>query len=164
MADAAPAALALVGAAAARGGQWPLASESFQLLTGRYPGYRTGREARLAYAEALYRTGALAEAQARLQGSSTHRPGTGFALTLLGRTHEAGGDAVAASTSKRVGREYLPPGVALLGTPRALLVGYRDEARPLLPRGAAGDGRGAEAAYRLGEARDAGVQRRSSRT
>ena len=89
--DAAPAALSLVGAAAARGGEWPLASESFQLLTERYPGYKTGREARLDYAEALYRTGALAEAQARLQEfidaiSLAHGPRVAARLVLLGRT------------------------------------------------------------------------------
>src|SRR6266404_6569441 len=65
--EAAPAALSLVGLAAARAGEWPLTNETFQLLSRRYPGYKTGRDTRLDYAEALYRTGALAEARAKLQ-------------------------------------------------------------------------------------------------
>lgn len=157
--DAAPAALSLMGAAAARAGEWPLASESFRLLTGRYPGYKIGREERLAYAEALYRTGVLAEAQARLQefiDTSPTDPGLPRALVLLGRTHEARGDGAAAlDVYKRVGREY-PAflGVALLGNARVLLLaGNWDEARPLLERAVeAGDEAvAAEAAYHLGE-------------
>jgi TolA-binding protein len=156
---AAPAALSLMGAAAARGGEWPLASESFRLLTGRYPGYKTGREARLAYAESLYRTGALAEAQARLQefvDASPTDPELPRALILLGRTHEARDDGAAAlDVYKRVGREYPAfQGVALLGNARILLLaGNWDEARPLLERAVeAGDAAVAvEAAYRLAE-------------
>jgi TolA-binding protein len=159
MSDAAPAALSLMGAAAARAGEWPLARESFQLLTGRYPGYKTGREARLAYAEALYRTGALAEAQVRLQefiDASPKDPELPRALVLLGRTHEARGDGPAAiDVYKRVEREYPAfQGVALLGNARVLmLAGNWDEAHPLLDRAVeAGDEAvAAEAAYRLGE-------------
>lgn len=157
--DAAPAALSLVGVAAGRGGEWPLASESLGLLTRRYPGYKTGREARLDYAEALYRTDALAEASARLQefiDASPEDPELPRALVLLARTHEAGGDGAAAlDLYKRVGREYPAfQGVALLGTARVLLLaGNWDEARPLLDRAVeAGDEAvAAEAAYRLGE-------------
>ena len=157
--DAAPAALSLVGSAAARGGEWPLASESFQQLTGRYPGYKTGREARLDYAEALYRTDALAEAQARLQefiDATPTDPELPRALILLGRTHEARGDGAAAlEVYKRAGREYPAfQGVALLGQARVLLLaGNWEEARPLLERAVeAGDGVvAAESAYRLGE-------------
>ncbi|HEV2055919.1 MAG TPA: tetratricopeptide repeat protein [Methylomirabilota bacterium] len=157
--DAAPAALSLVGTAAGRGGEWPLASETFQLLTERYPGYKTGREARLDYAEALYRTGALAEASAKLQeiiDASPRDPELPRALILLGRTHEARGDGASAlDVYKRVGREYPAfEGAALLGNARVLLLaGNWDEARPLLERAvAAGDAAVAvEAAYRLGE-------------
>jgi tetratricopeptide (TPR) repeat protein len=157
--DATPAALSLMGAAAARAGEWPLASESFRLLTGRYPGYKTGREVRLAYGEALYRTGALAEAQARLQefiDASPRDPELPRALMLLGRTHEARGDGAAALDAyKRVERDYLAfQGVALLGHARVLLLaGTWDEAQLLLERALwAGDEAVAvEAAYRLGE-------------
>ena len=157
--EAAPAALSLVGAAAGRGGEWPLASESFQLLTGRFPGYKTGREARLAYAEALYRTGALAEASARLQeiiDASPADPELPRALVLLGRTREAAGDGAGAiELYKRVGSDFPAfQGAALLGNARVLLIaGNWEEARPLLERAvAAGDEAvAAESAYRLGE-------------
>jgi TolA-binding protein len=157
--DAAAAALSLVGAAAGRAGEWPLASESFRLLTERYPGYKTGSGARLDYAEALYRTDALGDAQARLQefiDASPRDPELPRALVLLGRTYEARGDGAAAlAIYERMGREFPAfQSVALLGQARALLLaGNWDEARPLLERAVmAGDEAvTAEAAYRLGE-------------
>jgi TolA-binding protein len=157
--EAAPAALSLVAAAAGRGGQWQLASETFQLLTERYPGYKTGRETRLDYAEVLYRTGALAEARSKLQefvDSSPKDPELPRALLLLGRTSEAGGDnAAALDLYKRVERDYPAfQGAALLGNARVLLAASNwDEARPLLERAmAAGDAAVVcEAAYRTGE-------------
>ncbi len=157
--EAAPVALSLVASAAGRGGQWQLASETFQLLTERYPGYKMGRETRLDYAEALYRTGALAEARSRLQefiDASPTDPELPRALLLLGRTSEAGGDGAGAlDVYKRVERDY-PAflGAALLGNARVLLVaGNWDAARPLLERAmAAGDAAVvSEAAYRMGE-------------
>src|SRR5262249_58160751 len=54
----APAALSEVAAAASRANEWPLASEAFKILSERDPSYKTGREMRRDYAEALYRTGA----------------------------------------------------------------------------------------------------------
>ena len=157
--DAAPAALSLVGAAAGRAGEWPLASESFRLLTERYPGHKTGSGARLDYAEALYRTDALADAQARLQefiDASPKDPELPRALVLLGLTYEARGDGAAAlAIYERMEREFPAfQSVALLGHARALLLaGNWDEARPLLERAVmAGDEAvTAEAAYRLGE-------------
>jgi TolA-binding protein len=157
--DAAPAALSLVGAAAGRAGQWPLASETLHLLTERYPGYKTGRETRLDYAEALYRTGALAEARSRLQefiDASPSDPELPRALLLLGRTSEAGGDAAGAlDVYGRVARDYPAfQGAALLGNARVLMVaGNWDEARPLLERamGAEDGAVVSEAAYRMGE-------------
>ena len=139
--------------------EWPLASESFQLLTERYPGYKTGRETRLDYAEALYRTGALAAAAAKLQeiiDASPTDPELPRALVLLGRTHEARSDGAAAlDVYKRVGSEFPAfEGAALLGNARVLLLaGNWDEARPFLERalGAGDAGVAAEAAYRLGE-------------
>jgi len=156
---AAPAALSLVGEAAARAGEWTLVSESFQLLTSRYPGYKTGREARLAYAEALYRTGALADAQVRLQeiiDASPTDPELPRALILLGRTHEARGDrAGALDAYKRLEREYPAfEAAALLGNARVHLVaGNWEDAQQLLERalGAGDTAVAVEAAYRLGE-------------
>jgi TolA-binding protein len=157
--DAAPASLSLVGAAAGRGGEWALASETFQLLTERYPGYKTGRETRLDYAEALYRTGALAAASAKLQefiDASPRDPELPRALVLLGRTREAAGDGPGAlELYKRVESEFPAfQGAALLGSARVLLLtGNSEEARLLLERAVvAGDAAvTAEAAYRLGE-------------
>jgi TolA-binding protein len=136
-----------------------LASETFQLLTERYPGYKTGREARLDYAEALYRTGALAAASARLQefiDASPSDPELPRALVLLGRTREAAGDGPGAlDLYKRVENEFPAfQGAALLGSARVLLLtGNSEDARQLLERAVvAGDaGVTAEAAYRLGE-------------
>ena len=157
--EAAPAALSLVGSAAARGGEWQTASETLQLLAKRYPAYKTGRETRLDHAEALYRTGALAEARSKLQefiDASPNDPELPRALLLLGRTHEAGGNGAAAlDLYTRVGREYPTfQGAALLGNARVLMVaGNWDEARPLLERAmATGDPAVvSEAAYRMGE-------------
>jgi len=157
--DAAPAALSLVGAAAGRGGEWPLASEAFQILTERYPGYKTAREARLDYAEALYRTGALAEAGTMLQefiDASPRDPDVPRALILLGRTREAAGDGAGALSFYRRVESDFPAfqSAALLGNARVLLLaGGWEQARPLLERAmmAGDDAVAAEAAYRLGE-------------
>jgi TolA-binding protein len=157
--DATPVALSLVSVAAGRGGEWPLTRETFQLLTQRYPGYKTGPEARFAYAEALYRTGSLAEAGVKFQefiAASPKDPELPRALILLGRTREAAGDGAGAlELYKRVEAEFPAfQGPALLGKARVLQVaGDWDEVRPLLERAiAAGDsGVAAEAAYRLGE-------------
>jgi len=155
----APAALSEVATAAARASEWPVANETFKILTVRYPEYKTGREARLDYAEALYRTGAFAEARTRLQEFLDDSPKDADlprALLLLGRVQEANGDGAAALEQyKRVERDfpaYEP--AALLGNARVLLLaGNWDEARPLLERAiVVGDAPVAsEAAYRLGE-------------
>ena len=157
--DEAPAALATVATAAARASEWPVANETFKMLTDRYPTYRTGRETRLDYAEALYRTGAYAEARTRLQefiDASPKDPEFPRALILLGRTQEASGDATGALEQYRRVENDFPDyqAAAALGQARVLLLsGNWDEARPLLERVmATGDAPVAsEAAYRLGD-------------
>ena len=155
----APAALSEVATAASKANEWPLANETFKILAERYPSYKTGRETRLDYAEALYRTGAHAEARARLQefiDASPSSPELPRALLLLGRTQEAAGDGAGALEQyKRVANDFPDyQAAALLGHARVLLLaGNWDEARPLLERAmATGDAAVAsEAAYRLGE-------------
>jgi len=158
--DATPVTLALVGAAAGRGGEWPLASEVFQTLSGRYPSYSAGREVGLDYAEALVRTGAIGEARTRLQtvldSSPKDDPGLPRALVLLARSYEAGGDQVQAlDLYTRVEQDHPAwRGAAALGRGRVLMIGGKwSEAQPLFERAiAAGDAQvAAEAAYRLGE-------------
>ena len=155
----APAALSEVAATASRANEWPLASEAFKILSERYPSYKTGRETRLDYAEALYRTGAYAEARARLQefvDASPSSPELPRALLLLARTQEASGDAAGALDQyKRVANDFPDhQAAALLGNARVLLLANNwEEARPMLERAmATGDaGVASEAAYRLGE-------------
>ena len=157
--DDAPAALSEVAVAASRANEWPLASETFKILSERYPNYKTGREMRLDYAEALYRTGAYAEARARLQefiDASPNGSELPRALLLLARTQEAAGDAAGALEQyKRVANDFPDyQAAALLGNARVLLLANNwDEARPMLERAmATGDPAVAsEAAYRLGE-------------
>src|SRR5262249_274390 len=155
----APAALSRVATAASKANEWPLANETFKILAERYPSYKTGRETRLDYAEALYRTGAYAEARARLQefvDASPSSPELPRALLLLARTQEASGDAAGAlEQSKRVANDFPDyQAAALLGNARVLLLANNwEEARPMLERAmATGDAAVAsEAAYRLGE-------------
>jgi len=157
--DEAPAALADVATAAAGANEWPVANETFKILTERYPAYKTGRETRLDYAEALYRTGAYAEARTRLQEFIDAAPKEADlprALLLLGRTQEASGDGAAALEQYRRVESDFPANqpAAVLGSARVLLLsGNWDEGRPLLERAmATGDAAVAsEAAYRLGD-------------
>ena len=157
--DEAPAALADVATAAARANEWPVANETFKMLTERYPAYKTGRETRLDYAEALYRTGAYAEARTRLQEFIDAAPKDAElprALLLLGRTQEASGDGAAALAQYRRVESDFPAyqPAAVLGSGRVLMLsGNWDEARPLFERAmATGDAAVAsEAAYRLGD-------------
>ena len=114
-------ALDRVGSSAAAAGQWPVARRAYETLFSRVPSAVTP-PARLAYAEALMRTGATAEARTRLDdiagaGGST-APG---AIRLLMEMHDARGDRAAA-----------------LAVMRRLVDASQGEAA-------------AEAAYRLGE-------------
>jgi TolA-binding protein len=158
--DATPVVLAQVGAAAGRGGEWTLASDVLQTLATRYPTHGATRDVRLDYAEALVRTGAMAEARRRLQAfvdaSSPEDKALPRALLLLGRSHETAGDQPQANDLyARVTRDYPAwEGAATLGQARVLMIdGKWAEAQPLLERAlSASDVQVAsEAAYRLGE-------------
>jgi TolA-binding protein len=157
--DEAPAALATVATAAARASDWPVANETFKMLTDRYPTYKTERETRLDYAEALYRIGAYAEAKTRIQefiDASPKDADLPRALLLLGRTQEASGDATGALEQYRRVENEFPAyqAAAALGNARVLMLsGNWDEARPLLERVmTTGDAPlASEAAYRLGD-------------
>jgi len=158
--DTTPAVLAQVGAAAGRGGEWTLASDVLQTLATRYPTHAAARDVRLDYAEALVRTGAVAEARTRLQAfvdtSPAQDPALPRALLLLGRSYETAGDqAQALDLYARVTRDYPAwEGAATLGQARvAMIDGKWAEAQPLFERAlSASDVQVAtEAAYRLGE-------------
>jgi len=158
--DTTPAVLAQVGAAAGRGGEWTLAGDVLQTLATRYPTHGATRDVRLDYAEALVRTGAVAEARTRLQAfvdtSPAQDPALPRALLLLGRSYETAGDqAQALDLYARVTRDYPAwEGAATLGQARvAMIDGKWAEAQPLFERAlSASDVQVAtEAAYRLGE-------------
>ena len=149
-----------MGAAAGRGGEWTLASDVLQTLATRYPTHGATRDVRLDYAEALVRTGAVAEARTRLQAfvdtSPAQDPALPRALLLLGRSYETAGDqAQALDLYARVTRDYPAwEGAATLGQARvAMIDGKWAEAQPLFERAlSASDVQVAtEAAYRLGE-------------
>ena len=88
----APVLLSRVAASAAASGQWPTARRAYEKLFARYSGTPVGRAARVEFAEALYRTGATA--QARAQSELAIAAGDDVApraLLLLARIDEAGG-------------------------------------------------------------------------
>jgi TolA-binding protein len=165
---AAPAALATLGGAAARSGEWPVSREAYQLLATRYAGYALGAEARLDQAEALLRTGAVPEARQRLEAfvnGETGDPRLPRALLLLAQSYETGGEKdKALDIYARLRRDY--PTAA--GTERAafsqgrllLTEGKWEEARPLLQKALddADPTTAAEAAFRLGEGHRAAGQ------
>ena len=155
-----PVVLAQVGASAGRGGEWTLASDVLQTLATRYPTHGDARDVRLDYAEALVRTGAMAEARGRLQAfvdtSPPEDPALPRALLLLGRSFETAGDQPQATDLyARVTRDHPAwQGAATLGQARVLMIdGKWAEAQPLFERAlSASDAQVAtEAAYRLGE-------------
>jgi TolA-binding protein len=160
--EAAPAALAGVAAGAAESAEWGLSREMYQMLIARYPSSPGRQAGRLAFAEALLRTGAATAARRELEAfAATAPPGDprrARALPLLAEAQEAAGDrAAAAQTYARLATEYpggthAPPAEVAAG--RLLLAdGKWDQARPLLER-AMKDGDAAvtaEAAYRMGD-------------
>jgi tetratricopeptide (TPR) repeat protein len=165
---AAPAALATLGAAAARGGEWPVSREAYQLLAARHPGQTLGAEARLDHAEALLRTGAIPEARPRLEAfvnRETGDPQLPRALLLLAQAYESSGEKVKAlDIYARLRRDY-PTAIgterAAFGQGRLLLTeGRWEEARPLLQKALddADPTTAAEAAFRLGEGHRAAGQ------
>ena len=165
---AAPAALATLGGAAARSGEWPVSREAYQLLATRYAGHTLGAEARLDQAEALLRTGAAPEARQRLEAfvnGETGDPRLPRALLLLAQSYETSGDKdKALDIYARLRRDY----PAAAGTERATFgqgrllqtEGKWEEARPLLQKALddADPAMAAEAAFRLGEGHRAAGQ------
>ncbi|MBI3028628.1 MAG: tetratricopeptide repeat protein [Candidatus Rokubacteria bacterium] len=159
--DAADDALFRLGSRAAAGGQWTLAREAFQLLESRYPKSPLAEDIQLAFAEALFRGGALAEARGRLEAfvvSGSGDPGLPRALFLLAQAREGTGDRAAAlkAYSRLVidhpSSEWTP--VARVAQGRLLLRGGRwDEARQALEQALAGsdESLAVEAAFMLGE-------------
>lgn len=129
----APKLLARLAAAAAADRQWPIARNAYDKLAARYPD-ALDRTASVDHAEALFRTGATAEARARLEGDDEL---DARALLLLAEVNEALDDRRAALAAyERLRREH--PGVdrtipSLLSHARLLQdFGHRDDARPLL--------------------------------
>jgi TolA-binding protein len=158
--EATPAGLAEVGSAAGAGGQWALSREMYETLTKRYPNYRPSSDARLAFAEALLRTGAPEEARREIDNFTKASPRDARmpdALLLLAQAQEASNNRTAAlETYMRIDREYPNKGGAgaLLGTARLLQnEGRGEEARSRLKRAVNQDDPqvAAEAAYLLGE-------------
>ncbi|PYM27983.1 MAG: hypothetical protein DMD78_01090 [Candidatus Rokuibacteriota bacterium] len=117
----APALLTRVAAGAASAGQWPIARRSYETLLARAPA-AAPPSVRLQSAEALFRTGATAEARARLEPIAASKGAEApRALLLLAQIHEAAGNRPAARGALQ----------------RLVQIGRADEA--------------AEAAYRLAE-------------
>jgi tetratricopeptide (TPR) repeat protein len=92
----APPLLARVATAAAASGQWPVARRAYETLLARAPAPALPRGARVAFAEALFRTGAIAEARAVAQSAAGTAADAPSALLLLAQIHEAAGERQAA--------------------------------------------------------------------
>jgi hypothetical protein len=130
-------------------------------LAERFPGSTTSGGDRLAYAEALLRTGAAAEARRALEPAASGATGPAPSprgSMLLAEAQEATGDRAAAleTYTRAVAAAPSPKDKApgLLGQGRLLVAdGKWDEARGRLEQALdAGDGAlASEAAYRLGE-------------
>jgi tetratricopeptide (TPR) repeat protein len=156
---AAPTLLARVGTSAATAGQWAVARKANETLAARFPNTPAAGKARVQLGEALYRTGATAEARSQLEKIAAAGGEEGArALLLLADYHEAAGDRRAAlSAYDRLLREH----PRLERAPRTLLaharlaeeVGPPGQARRVLQK-AVESSKGeeaAEAAYRLGQ-------------
>jgi TolA-binding protein len=157
----APALLSRVAEAAAANGQWPLArrvyEKLFALLIARSPNTPPSGTARVEFAEALFRTGAVEQARAQCElAANSYDDAAPRALLLLAQIDEAGGrrrDALA-SYDRLLG-DY----PRLERSPQSLLAhaglleefGERARAREVLAR-VVRQGEGeitAEAAYRI---------------
>ena len=159
--DAAPLALAALGAGAARDGQWPIARDAYVALGTRYPGHPANEAATLDVAEALIRTGDGAAARPRLEAfvdGNAGDPRRPRALLLLAQAYEAGGEKdKALDLYARLRRDYpSDEGMERATFAQARLLqgeGKWDSARPLLQKALDADDPAtvAEAAYRLGE-------------
>jgi len=154
-----PAVLGRLGATAARGAQWRLAREMYELAADRYPGSPPDPEGRMYFAEALVHTGALPEAQRSLRAFVESAPAQATparVLLLLAEVHQVLGDWTGALEAYARLRRDHPSSAGspqvLLAHARALLEsGQGEEARPLLREAVdRGDSRVAlEAAYRM---------------
>ena len=93
--------------AAAADGQWPVARRAWETLVARAPAGAVGRSARLSLAEALFRTGAAAEARAIAQSVAAGGEEAPRALLLLAEIHQASREPLAAlAVYDRLLREY----------------------------------------------------------
>jgi TolA-binding protein len=157
----APELLARVAASAASAGQWPIARQASAALVARYPDGGPSATASLDLAEALFRTGAPAEASVQLQRfvlARPEEPQRPRALRLLADVEKTLGDRRAALATYDLLRRDHPAadrtGESLLAHARLLVeFGRSDEARPLLEkvvRQAEGEALGG-GAYRLAE-------------
>jgi len=82
--------LTRVATAAGEAGQWPVARRAWEAMAARTPDGTRGPKARLAFAEALFRTGAAAEARAVAQSvAAAGGEETPPALLLLAEIHQA---------------------------------------------------------------------------
>jgi tetratricopeptide (TPR) repeat protein len=140
-------------------GQWPIARRAYETLLAHSPAAWVGHGARIGLAEALFRTGATAEARTRLERAvASGGEGTARALLVLAEMHDAAGERRAALAAyDRLFRDH--PDVArstgtLLRHARLLEEsGQAQRAQPVLQRLVElADGEvAAEGAYRLGE-------------
>lgn len=158
----APAILTRVAAAAAASGQWPVARHAYETLMARAPAAGATRTVRVPFAEALFRTGSVAEAQAIAQSAATAGDEAPGALLLLAEIHETAGERRAALTAydrllKEHPRVDRSPGSLLAHVRLLEELGQGSRVTPILSRlveMSSGEV-AAEAAYRLGHARRA---------
>jgi TolA-binding protein len=152
--------LSRIGTSAASSGQWPVARRAYETLATRYADTPAARSTRVAFGEALYRTGATGEAKRVLEKAAATGGDDGArALLLLADCHESTGDRGAALAAyDRVQRDH----PKFQRSPRSLLAHARlleqskDPARArVVLQNAIGAAKGEEAAenaYRLGQA------------
>lgn len=88
--------LTQVAKAASDAGQWPVARRAWETMAARAPAAALGSSARLNLAEALFRTGAAAEARAIARSVAAGGQEAPRALLLLTEIHEAAGEPHAA--------------------------------------------------------------------
>ena len=154
----APPLLTRVAAAAAASGQWPVARRAYETLLARTPTAALPSGARVAFGEALFRTGEIAQARAVAESAAGTPAEAPRALLLLAEIHEAAGERRAALTVyDRLLREYPRAD----RSPRSLLThtrlleeyGQAGRTAPVLRRlvEVSGGEAAAEGAYRLAQ-------------
>jgi TolA-binding protein len=156
-----PAVLKRVVTAAAAAGRWSVARDAYEMLIARYPHHAPDGAAAVDIAEALVRTGAVAQARVALQRTleSGRAPEQAArALTLLAEINESAGDrpgALAAYERLRRDHPRAERTVESLLAHARLLEdsGRRHESRPLLEHVVQRADRpvSGEASYRLAE-------------